>query len=243
VSVSWFYESPSSGTDPELARGIARKLCRDSLVWARTLVVGLRPSQTRRQLEEELFAEVIAYGLCLLELRLSGAAPAGHGALGDLVRHECGVLVERASWRRRTRCKRLPDLAAAPGGSRYAQIYPAGKAGGRGQARLTKEMFEQFRQCTGLGSEVLVGKGENLASLARRFWSCSGPRENAELIFTVRFPGGWGPNREPRHQPPPYSNAARPSPAPVCGHPEFQPNPVPPVLPGHLTFLAIDKAT
>jgi hypothetical protein len=163
--VSWFYESASSGADPELARGIARKLCRDSLAWARTLVASLRPSPTRRQLEEELFAEVMAYGLCLLELRLSEAAPADHGALGDLVRHECGVLVEQASWRRRTRYKRLPDLAAAPSGSRYAQIYPAGKAGGRGHARLTKEMFEQFSQCTGLGSEVLVGKGENLASL------------------------------------------------------------------------------
>lgn len=224
--MSWFYEPPSSEIGPELLRGIARKLCRDSRAWAKTLVMNLRPSQTRRQLEEELFVEVMAYGLCLFEMRLSEAAAVDHGALADLVRHECGVPTERARWRRRTRCKRLPGLASAPSGSRYAQIYPAGSSGGSGQARLTKEMFEQFSQCTGLGSEVLVGKGENLASLVfyiavHGVLSAGGLPRREEVLKLLRTAqecrthlqsaiSEWlGPNREHPHQSPPCSNVAR----------------------------------
>ena len=81
------------------------------------------------------------------------------------VRHECSVLVSQASWQRRNRYRRLPAAGPALDDSRYAQLYPARAAAGSGQARLTKEMFEQFCQCTGLGTDVLVGKGKNLASL------------------------------------------------------------------------------
>jgi len=169
---------------PEFARTIARKLCRDSLAWARTFAVHPRPSlmnlrgtsdgrpagdasaaPVRHQVEGELFVEVLAYSLCLLEIRFSAATPADRDTLISLVRHECEVIMGQARWRRANRYRRLPAPASMPNDSRYAKMYPAGRTGGSGQARLTREMFEQFCQCTGLGSDVLVGKGENLASL------------------------------------------------------------------------------
>jgi hypothetical protein len=182
--VAWSHNHSGRITDAEFARALARKLCRDSLTWSRTFVISLRPSQTRLrgasdrrsaggtqstpsalQLEHELLVEILAYGLCLLEMRLSADPRAGRKALVALVKHECGVLMERARWRRRTLYRRLPPPSPAPSGSRYAQIYPTCNTEGRGQARLTRAMFEQFCRCTGLGSDVLVGTGENLASL------------------------------------------------------------------------------
>lgn len=182
--MAWSHEPPGPEIAPDFARALARKLCRDSLAWAKTLVASVRPSRTRLrsgsggksdgvtpslsprlQLEDELFVEVLAYGLCLLEMRSAAASPADGERLVRLVRHECGVIVERASWRRRSLRRHLPRPAPAPGSSRYAQIYPAWSDDDRGQPRLTREMFEHFCRCTGLGSDVLVGKGENLASL------------------------------------------------------------------------------
>jgi hypothetical protein len=109
--------------------------------------------------------EVLAYGLRLLEMRLTAVGPAYPDGLAAQVRRECSVLVGQAGWRRRTRFKRFPAPDPGLSGSRYAQLYPARNGDSRGQARLTREMFEQFCHCTGLGSEVLVGTGENLASL------------------------------------------------------------------------------
>ena len=109
--------------------------------------------------------EVLAYGLRLLEMRLAAVGPAYPDGLAGQVRRECSVLVGQAGWRRRNRFKRLPAPDPGLGGSRYAQLYPARNGDSQGQARLTREMFEQFCHCTGLGSEVLVGTGENLASL------------------------------------------------------------------------------
>ncbi|MEI6779808.1 MAG: hypothetical protein WCQ21_02705 [Verrucomicrobiota bacterium] len=184
MSTAWSYTSSSPGPDPKLARAVARKLCRDSLAWARTLVVSARAPRGRRgsapagrnaadtrsaageaQLEDELFIEVLAYGLCLVEMRLSAATPAGQDGLATLVRYECSVLLSQATWRRQNRYQRLPAPNPALSDSRYAQLYPAHGAESGRQARLTREMFQQFCHCTGLGSDVLVGKGENLATL------------------------------------------------------------------------------
>jgi hypothetical protein len=112
-----------------------------------------------------MFVEVLAYGLRLLEMRLSATPFADCDGLATMVRHECSVLVSQAGWRWRTRYKRLPAPDSALGGSRYAQFHRTRAAGGGGGARLTKDMFDQFCHCTGLGSDVLVGKGENLATL------------------------------------------------------------------------------
>jgi hypothetical protein len=108
---------------------------------------------------------VLAYGFRLLEMRVSAATPADQDGLAGLVRHECYLLVSRASWRQRNRCQRLPAPDPALSHSRYADLYPIRADGGAGRDRLTKEIFDQFCHCTGLGSNVLVGKGENLATL------------------------------------------------------------------------------
>ena len=109
--------------------------------------------------------EVLAYGLRLLEMRLSAPNLAECDGLASLVRLECRMLVSQASWRQRNRYKRLPSSDPALRGSRYAELYPLRANEGASGARLTKEMFDQFCHCTGLGSDVLVGKGENLATL------------------------------------------------------------------------------
>ena len=184
MSDAWSHEPSRAGPDSELARAIARKLCSHSLAWARTLAVSVQPSRTRPgnalagrnsvgaqsatsrvECEDEMFVEVLAYSLRLLEMRVAAALPADSEGLVTLVRHECSVLVSQARWRRRNRCRRLPAADPTLSGSRYARLHPAHGAGGSGQARLTREMFEQFCQCTGLGSDVLVGKGKNLATL------------------------------------------------------------------------------
>lgn len=68
-------------------------------------------------------------------------------------------------WRHTNRYKRILAPDAALSGSCYVRLYPPPDAQSGPQARLTKEMFDQFCHCTGLGSNVLVGKGENLATL------------------------------------------------------------------------------
>ncbi len=164
-----YAESPGAETDLELARSIARKLCCDSLAWAKTIIASTGHGRARRgdvsggraPLLEQMFAEVLAYGCCLLEMRWSAAWPAEREAFVRQVRHECAALIEQAQWWRRNRHRRLPS----PGGSRYAQMFPAHGTDDRHRARLTREMFAQFCRCTGLGSDVLVGKGENLATL------------------------------------------------------------------------------
>jgi hypothetical protein len=184
VTVEWSYEPAGAEPDPELARAIARKLCSESLAWARTIVVttwplrgrlesasaGIKPKDSRSaprrvQLEDDLFVEVLAYGLRLLEMRLGTVSPASQDGFARLVRQECSLLVGQASWRRAHRYKPLSASGSALSESRYVQLYPPPNAQGGPQARLTKEMFDQFCHCTGLGSDVLVGKGENLASL------------------------------------------------------------------------------
>ena len=167
MSTAWSYTSSSPGPDPKLARAVARKLCRDSLAWARTLVVSARAPRGRRgsapagrnaadtrsaageaQLEDELFIEVLAYGLCLVEMRLSAATPAGQDGLATLVRYECSVLLSQATWRRQNRYQRLPAPNPALSDSRYAQLYPAHGAESGRQARLTREMVQQFCHCS-----------------------------------------------------------------------------------------------
>lgn len=155
----------------EWAKSVARQLCRDSLAWAKTIlaVAGAELAKPKgaggdgASRKEQLFAEVLAYSLCLLEMRLTKDLAAGNKDLARRVRHECAMLIAQAARRKQNRHRRLP--VPDPANSRYAQIYPAPGSAGRRPPRLTQEMFEQFCRCTGMESNVLVGKGENLATL------------------------------------------------------------------------------
>jgi hypothetical protein len=185
VSSQCCHEISQFDTAAEAARIIAQRLCRDSLVWAKAFAktagaahrgspgapAGGRTipdahATTRiARIEDEMFVELLAYSLCLLEMRLSAGITADSAGFVTQVRRECYRLVRQANLRRRGRYKRIPIPASALGTSRYKQLYPPQGAASGDQPRLTKEMLEQVRRCTGLGSEALVGSGENLASL------------------------------------------------------------------------------
>ncbi len=185
MSFQCWRETYQPDTDLQIARVIARRLCRDSLAWARALALGTCPAQpsspsapdpqttasgtqvtnSTARTEHEMFLEVLAYSLCLLDMRLSSKTSAENVSLATRVRHECYVLVEEATWFGRKHYKRLPAPDPALRHSRYQQLCSPQDADSGAHARLTREIFEQFGRCTGLGSEVLVGSGENLASL------------------------------------------------------------------------------
>jgi hypothetical protein len=188
--------------DLDSAGEIAGKLCADSLAWAKTVaftvlrgpkaqVADSRPAGWDSELEEALLEEIVAYGLCLLELRLSAAARAEREAFVAAVRHECGAWKERRVWRRRNRHRRLPAPGPASQGSQSAAGYLECKSEAGGQGRVTKEMFEQFCRGTGLSSSVLVGKGENLASLVfyialHGVLSADGPLSREQVLDLLR---------------------------------------------------------
>ena len=114
MSVASSHQPPGAGPDSELARTIARNLCKDSLAWARTIAAGTRAplgrsgddSVGRAPLEAEIFVEVLAYSLRLLEMRLSAPNLVECDGLAALVRHECGMLLNQAAWRQRNRYKK-----------------------------------------------------------------------------------------------------------------------------------------
>lgn len=181
MSFDWSSDPQGRDADPELACTIARTLCRDSLVWARTLVActaasHLKPpnalpegsldtshaARDSASAEDEMFVEVLAYSLRLLEMRLAHATYAGGVPFAAQVRQKCSLLTVQAGWRDQNRLK-VPG--ALLGDSRYTHLRLTQASANPDRARVTKEMFEQFCGCTGLGSDVLVGSGENLASL------------------------------------------------------------------------------
>ena len=147
---------------PERAGELARNLCGSSLAWAKT--VGGCLGRTNSELEDDLWEEILAFALCLVRLRLSAASETEREAFLALVRLECERLSEARSWRQRSRIKRLPAPACTHGGSQEVERAQAAERQS-GAARVTQEMFEQFCHLTGLDSTVLVGSGENLASL------------------------------------------------------------------------------
>lgn len=185
MSFSWSNEKASGlRDDPEFARKIARTLSGDALFWARAFAscassvrlapgkalpeTGLRkikPSAESHEVENELFVEVLSYSLSLLEMRLSKSRSGASNSFVAAVRRECGVMMGQGDHGTQTRSCRPPDARPSLGGSAYDQLILCKGARYRGRLRLTKEVFDQFCECTGLGSDVLVGSGENLASI------------------------------------------------------------------------------
>jgi hypothetical protein len=143
---------------------LAHALCARALAWARTVCAALARSST--ELEEDLLAEILAYELGLLRLRLAATSPGELHRYLAAVRAECARLREDRANRRGFQRKR-PALPPSPASSAPDQRLPARDySDSRDMAgRLTPEMVEQFRQLTGLDARTLVGKGENLASL------------------------------------------------------------------------------
>jgi hypothetical protein len=160
----------------ELAPKVARELCAQALAWAKTLFVCVNrfnhlPAKAKGAAEphpviqKELFEEILAYTYARLKMQAAAAGMAQAEDWVRVVRQECEALKIRMTWRR----KKLRTGLPAPGdGGRHLSLPEAGDSASEDPAspkEITREMFEQFCQVTGLSSNVLVGKGENLAAL------------------------------------------------------------------------------
>lgn len=143
----------------ESANRLGDLLCRDALAWAKTIALSVAPATAS---EEELFEEVLAYAISLAGLRLSGLETADAKRFLRLLRERTGLVKAGIKWRRAARRRQL----AAPGRCGVGRSSVSRQQAARlPHGRITKEMFEHFQSATGLSSNVLVGKGENLASL------------------------------------------------------------------------------
>lgn len=147
----------------ETEKELAEKLCRAALAWVKTFQVCTATDSAA--LPEAVFEETAAYGMCLLELRLSPANAAGAEAFLANLRHECAAIKGR--WQGRVRGGRRqlrpPQLPGEP--AAFVMQYQKYSAPGSEPFRMTDDLFQDFCQITGLGSNVLVGKGPNLATL------------------------------------------------------------------------------
>ncbi len=147
----------------ETEKELAEKLCRAALAWVKTFQVCAATDSAA--LREAVFEETSAYGLCLLELRLSPANPDAAEAFLAKIRYECAAIQGRWKGRVRGGRKQLrpPQLPGEP--AAFVMQYQKYSAPGSEPFRMTDDLFQDFCQTTGLGSNVLVGKGPNLATL------------------------------------------------------------------------------
>jgi hypothetical protein len=167
---------PAWLTEPEKARGLAKDLCVHSLGWVRTFAVALSRWQIAGQsgadrssrsaaVEDALMREVLAFGLYLLELQLDDLAPRQREAFLHRLRYECWSIDQKRIGRRQGRFRRLTGAAGKSSASAPDEWLPNLYRRQSEAGRVTREMFEKFCANTGLGSDVLVGQGKNLAAL------------------------------------------------------------------------------
>jgi hypothetical protein len=179
--------------DREHARKLARALVKHSLAWARTFAVSL--SRRDPGLETQLFPEILAYALSLLQLRSGTADETYSEAFVESVRQECSLLQTQWLRRQTTRHKALAEAGRAGERSRYAEHYLALSQAGDGKSDPAQERFEEFCRCTGLDSGLLVGEGENLAALifyivAHLVVSTNGPLSREKMTQQLRTARG-----------------------------------------------------
>jgi hypothetical protein len=115
--------------------------------------------------EKAVLRETLAYGLCALELELQQRQTQDRKALVAEVRFECAGLL-------RAQCvagaPNAAGLLPPPGGqaapSQFDTSY-ALLANGEQLRSVKTQAFLHFKELTGLDSDILVGRGSNLASL------------------------------------------------------------------------------
>lgn len=185
---------PSAALDAVAARRLAKRICATAFAWTRTFSICVGRSSSG--LEDEVLEEVLAYALCLLDLRLASAPAESTATFSERVRCACRALKAELRHRRSARQARLPAPASASDEAtpQFSRQYLAWAEGNGGRAKFTPEMFEEFCRTTGLSSNVLVGGGENLATLVfylvlHGLFSQAGPlsrRQGAELLRAAR---------------------------------------------------------
>lgn len=146
--------SPGGEARAERAVALARALTAVADRWSRALAASFPQGRT---VGLDLLREIWAYARCRVRAELGGvSAGEREGFLTELdaefgrfcARHAPGGSAKR----------RLAGASQAMD-TRLARLNELGAAG------VNREAFEHFCASTGLGSEVLVGREENLASL------------------------------------------------------------------------------
>jgi hypothetical protein len=166
----------SAWPNPEQAPQVARELSRNGLAWAKTLVVCVTrlnrlpvprdgASDPKKEIQRELFEEILAYGFSQLKMQATATGMPDAEDWVRLVRQECESLRIRMTWRRKGSRPRLSGPARAGDGSSVTKALEKAGEDPTNTKQITREMFEQFCQVTGLSSNVLVGKGGNLAAI------------------------------------------------------------------------------
>jgi hypothetical protein len=152
----------SSGALDETAAGrLAARLTDAAGFWARQFLDCVEREDAA--LLSALANEVLAYGLCLLDLRLSTTSPEHARPFLGHLRRQCRLI--------RDQDRRFPAGQSLPAGSLdtepsdFAQRYLAAVGQSYRDFQFTEALWREFCQTTGMDSPVLVGAGANLASL------------------------------------------------------------------------------
>lgn len=152
-----------STPDSTASQEIAGKLSAASLAWAKTFLICAEKQHA--DLEAALFSEVQAFAICLLKLRLARMEMTDAAAFVESVRAHCREL-RKVMGRRRVLRPELPAAANDPAdATEFARQFLVHSAHREGPSPASRELFEEFCRSTGMSSTVLVGGGENLASL------------------------------------------------------------------------------
>src|SRR5512140_3396333 len=169
------------------AERLGDDLCCNALAWARTIVLSVRRKPSA---EEDVFEEILAYALSLTELRSRGMQCNERKDFLRRVRKRTALIRAGLKWGRARRQRRLAagDCTLSEGGqhANASGLHPSAR--GR---RVNREMFEQFQATTGLSSDVLVGKDDNLACLVfyiavHAVLSVDGPLDRASALTMLR---------------------------------------------------------
>lgn len=144
--------------DPQ-AEHLAKAFIEASGSWAKALVVSVeRDSPPLRQALSE---EVLAYAVCVLDLRLGNPSDHSARALVADVRKHCRQIRER-----KARAQAPKTLSSAsPGPAEFVGRYWAITHHVEGGPQFRDDIWREFCRTTGLGTNVLVGNGNNLAAL------------------------------------------------------------------------------
>jgi hypothetical protein len=146
-------------SDDTQAKRLAAAFVEASGSWAKALVRSIeRDSPALRQALSE---EVLAYAVCVLDLRLRNPFGDSAHALVAEVRKHCRQIRDRKA--RPSAHKAFSEASTGP--AEFAERYWAVTHHVEVGPRFREDIWREFCRTTGLGTNVLVGNGNNLAAL------------------------------------------------------------------------------
>lgn len=161
--MSGFLRRLRTSPDPIDARQLAFELF-SACVKASSVLTGASGAAGLGR-SQALLRETLAYGLCALDLQLQQHQPRERKALMAEVRLECGELLRSLCGGTTEDTGHLLATPANDGEPCQFDASYALLATGASLRTAKLEAFVHFKELTGLESDVLVGRGTNLASL------------------------------------------------------------------------------